>query len=118
MPSKEFYQRNKETYLKRQRDFYGNNKEMVKERARIKYHSLSPEEKDKRNEYPKNWYSTLPKDKKDIKRAYAKNKYHNMIDEEMQKHKEYQKTIKKCIVKINNRSWKILKRNKVTLTKM
>ena len=38
MPTKESYQNNKETLLKRQRDYYENNKEAIKERVRIKYH--------------------------------------------------------------------------------
>ena len=45
MPTKEYYQKNKETYLKRSSDFYEKNKEVIKEEARIKYHNLSPEEK-------------------------------------------------------------------------
>ena len=64
MPTKIFYQRNRETLLKKQRDFYENNKELIKEQARIKYHSLSIEEKNKRNEYAKNWYNNLLDDKK------------------------------------------------------
>ena len=64
MPTKIFYQRNRETLLKKQRDFYENNKELIKEQARIKYHSLSIEEKNKRNEYAKSWYNNLPDDKK------------------------------------------------------
>ena len=51
MPTKVFYQVHREGLLQNQRDFYGNNKEMIKEQARIKYHSLSPEEKNKKNEY-------------------------------------------------------------------
>ena len=38
MPIKEYYQKIKETLLKRQRDYYENNKEAIKERVRIKYH--------------------------------------------------------------------------------
>ena len=30
MPTKEFYQKNKQTYLKRKKDFYENNKEQIK----------------------------------------------------------------------------------------
>ena len=45
---------------------------MIKEQARIKYNSLSPEEKNKRSEYAKNWYNKLPEDKKDVKREYVK----------------------------------------------
>ena len=90
MSTKVFYQVHRESLLQKQTDFYENNKEMIKEQARIKYRSLSSEEKDKKDEYGKNWYNNLPEDKKNVKREYAKNKYHNMTDEEMQKHKEYQ----------------------------
>ena len=55
MPTKEYYQNNKETLLKRQRDYYENNKEAIKERVRIKYYSLSTEEKMKKREYARNW---------------------------------------------------------------
>ena len=72
MPSKIFYQRNRETLLKKQRDFYENNKELIKEQARIKYLSLSIEEKNKRSEYAKNWCNNLPNDKKNIKKEYGK----------------------------------------------
>ena len=47
MPSRIYYQRNKEHYSQYQRVFYNDNKEIVKERARIKYHNLPPEEKEK-----------------------------------------------------------------------
>ena len=51
MPSKEYYQKNKETYWKSASDFYENNKEVIKEQAKIKYYNWSPEEKNKWNEY-------------------------------------------------------------------
>ena len=95
MPTKIFYQRNRETLLKMKKDFYDNDKELIKEQARIKYHSLSIEEKNKRSEYAKNWCNNLPSDKKNIKKEYGKNRYHNMTDEEIQKHKEYQKNYQK-----------------------
>ena len=110
MPSKIFYQRHREFLLKKQRDFQENNKEVIKEQARIKY-SLSLEEKNKRNEYAKNWYNNLPDDKKNIKREYQKKRYHNMTDEEMQKHKDYQKNYQKMY-----REKK--KKGKLNLTKM
>ena len=94
-PSKEFYQKNIERCINYQRDFYENNKEVIKELARFKYHSLSPEEKDKRSKYAKNWYNNLSEDKKNIKREYGKRRYHNMNDEQMQKHKDYQKNYQK-----------------------
>ena len=72
---------------------------MIKEQARIKYNSLSPEEKNKRSEYAKNWYNKLSEDKKDVKREYAKNRYYNMTDEQMQNHKEYQKIYQKMYCK-------------------
>ena len=53
MPTKEFYQKNKETYLKRQKNFYKNHKEQIKEQAKIKYHNMSHEEKNKKSEYAK-----------------------------------------------------------------
>ena len=81
MPTKEYYQKNEETLLKRQRGYYENNKEAIKERVRIKYHSLSPEEKIKKREYARNWYNNLSEEKKNIKREYGINRYHNMSDE-------------------------------------
>ena len=68
MPNKEYYQKNKENYWKRASDFYENNKEMIKEQGKIKYYKLSPEEKNKQNEYAKTWYNNLPEDKKKTKR--------------------------------------------------
>ena len=74
MPTKIFYQRHREELLPKQRHFYQNNKELIKEQARIKYHSLSPEENKKINEYAKNWYINLPDNNKNIKKDCAKNK--------------------------------------------
>ena len=64
---------------------------MIKNLAKIRYHNISPEEKNKRSENAKKWYNNLLEDKQIIKREYAKNRYHNMTVEHMQKHKEYQK---------------------------
>ena len=64
MHSRIYYQSNKENYSQYQRKSFNDNKETLKERARIKYHSLSPEEKEKRNEHAKNRYHNLPEDKK------------------------------------------------------
>ena len=95
MPSRIYYQRNKEHYSQYQGVFYNDNKEIVKERARIKYHNLPPEQKGKRREYAKNRYNNLREDKKNEVRTYAKNRYYNMTNEELQKHKEYQKNYQK-----------------------
>ena len=48
MPSRIYYQSNKEYCSRYQRKFYHDNKETLKEQARIKYHNLSPEEKEKK----------------------------------------------------------------------
>ena len=84
-------QSNKDACLKAQQHYYENNKEAIKEQAKIKYHNLTREEKDKRSEYAKNWYNNLSEDKINEKRAYGKNRYHNMLEEKKQKLKEYQK---------------------------
>ena len=62
MPSRIYYQSNKEYYSQYQRKFYNDNKETIKEQARIRYNNLSPEEKQKRNEYAKNRYNNLSED--------------------------------------------------------
>ena len=64
MPSRIYYQSNKEHYSQYQRKFYNDNKEILKEQARIRYHNLPPKEKEKRREYGKNRYNNLPEDKK------------------------------------------------------
>ena len=64
MPSRIYYQSNKEYCSQYQRKFYHDNKETLKEQARIKYHNLSPEEKEKRNEHAKNRHNNLPEYKK------------------------------------------------------
>ena len=40
-----YYQRKKETKLKKAKDYYKNNKERMREQAREKYRNLSEEEK-------------------------------------------------------------------------
>ena len=47
MPSRIYYQSNKEYYSQYQRKFYHDNKETLKEQARIEYHNLSPKKKKK-----------------------------------------------------------------------
>ena len=64
MSTKIFYQRHREELIQKQREFYENNKELIKEQARIKYHGLNTEEKNKRSQYAKKWYNSLPDDKK------------------------------------------------------
>ena len=86
---------NRDYYLRYQKDLYNNNKEEFKERARIGYNTQSPEEKEKKIDYSKNYYLNLAEDKKNQIREKVKNRYHNTTDEKLQKHQEYQKIIKK-----------------------
>ena len=72
MPTKIFYQRHREELLQKQRDFYESNKQMLKEQARIKYHSLSSEEKVKKSKYAKKWCNNLSDDKKNYKKRLCK----------------------------------------------
>ena len=69
-----YYQRNRETMLKRAKDCCQNKKKVLRERAKNKYRELSEEDKN-------------------IKREYGKNRYHNMSEKEKQKLKEYQKKL-------------------------
>ena len=45
---------------------------MLKEQARIKYHSLSSEEKVKKSKYAKKWCNNLSDDKKNYKKRLCK----------------------------------------------
>ena len=47
----------KEIVKKRSRDYYHNNKQKIKEKNKIKYESITPEEKKKRQEYKKEWFN-------------------------------------------------------------
>ena len=49
----------KEIIKQRSREYYNKNKEIMKEKNKIEYDSLSPEEKKKRQEYSKEWYKNL-----------------------------------------------------------
>ena len=53
----------KEIIKQRSREYYNKNKEIMKEKNKIEYDSLSPEEKKKRQEYRKEWYKNLPVEK-------------------------------------------------------
>ena len=63
-----YYQRNRETMLKRAKDYYQNKKELLIERANNKYRD------------------------KNIKREYGRNRYHN-VSEKKKKLKQYQKKL-------------------------
>ena len=118
MPSRIYYQSNKENYSQYQRKFYNDNKETIKEQARIRYKNLSPEEKQKRNEYAKNRYNNLSEDKKMEKEHMVKTDIITYPVNNCKNIKNIKKIIKKYIVQKKNKSYKIVKRNKVILTKM
>ena len=118
MVSKKCYSMNRDHYLQYQRDLYNKNKEEIKERARNRDNSLSSEKQQKRIDYSRNRYVNLPENLKNEIREKARNKYHDMSDEELKKYIEYQKNYQKKIVKRKNKSDKIVKWNKVFLTKM
>ena len=71
-----YYKKNRDLILNKAKDFNKNNKESIKEQERVKYRSLSAEEKNK-------------------KREYVKNRCHNMFEEKKQRLKEYQKEYEK-----------------------
>ena len=95
MVSQEYYLINRDYYLQHSKDYYNKYKEEIKEEARNSYSSLSPEEKQKKIDYSKNYYLNLPEDKKKEIIKKVKDKYHSMSDEQMQKHKEYLKNYQK-----------------------
>ena len=93
MVSQKYYLINRNHYLQHSKDHYNKCKEEIKEEARNRYSSLSPEEKQKKIDYSKNYYLNLPEDKKKEIIKKIKDKYHSMSDEQMQK--EYQKNYQK-----------------------
>ena len=64
MVSQKYYLINKDYYLQYAQDYYNKYKEEIKEEARNGYSSLSFEEKQKKIDYSKNYYLSLPEDKK------------------------------------------------------
>ena len=78
MPTKIYYESDKEHYLNASRDYYNYKKEYILKKAKDKYNN-----------------SHLDKNKK---LEYSKNRYHNMSPEKKLKLKEYKKTINKIIV--------------------
>ena len=64
MVSQKYYLINRDYYLQYAKDYYNKYKEEIKEEARNRYSGLSPEEKQKKIDYSKNYYLNLPEDKK------------------------------------------------------
>ena len=64
-------------------EYYHKNQEKIKERAKNKYNSLTLEEKEKRQEYNKEWFKKQPIEKqKELRKKakqYHKNRYHNLM---------------------------------------
>ena len=64
MPSRFYYQSNKEQYIHAAHNYYNSNKESILKSLKNKYNMLTSEDREKKNEYAKNWYNNLPDDKK------------------------------------------------------
>ena len=64
MPSRFYYQNNKEQYIQAPHDYYNSNKDSILKRLKNKYNVLTAEDREKNNKYAKNWYNNLPDDKK------------------------------------------------------
>ena len=65
MPSRFYYQSDKEYYIQKACDYYNNNnKSSILARLKNKYDTLRDEDSVKKNEYARNWYNDLPDDKK------------------------------------------------------
>ena len=62
MSETDYYQRNREVVLNREKDYYENNKELLGERVKYKHRDLS-------------------EDGKNIQRVYGKKGYHDMSEE-------------------------------------
>ena len=73
----------KEIVKQRALEYYYKNKEKIKEKAKIKYDSLTIEQKKKKQEYNKEWFNKLPIERqnelREISRQYRKNRYHNLM---------------------------------------
>ena len=98
MPSRFYYQNNKEQYIQAPHDYYNSNKDSILKRLKNKYNVLTAEDREKNNKYAKNWYNNLPDDKKKkiikkkkMQRKACKNRYHTRSKEQREKYKEYQK---------------------------
>lgn len=73
----------KEIVKQRALEYYYKNKEKIKEKAKIKYDSLTIEQKKKKQEYNKEWFNKLPIERqnelRESSRQYRKNRYHNLM---------------------------------------
>ena len=72
MPSRFYYQNNKEQYIQAPHDYYNSNKDSILKRLKNKYNVLTAEDREKNNKYAKNWYNNLPDDKKKKKKCKEK----------------------------------------------
>ena len=73
----------KEIVKQRALEYYYKNKEKIKEKAKIKYDSLTIEQKKKKQEYNKEWFNKLlierQNELRESSRQYRKNRYHNLM---------------------------------------
>ena len=65
MPSRFYYQSDKEYYIQKACCYYNNNnKSSILARLKNKYDTLTDKDRVKKNEHARNWYNDLPDDKK------------------------------------------------------
>ena len=80
-----YYQKNRDSALKKAKEHYYTNKDKINKRLRDKSSNLIEEQKIKRREYEKNWRDNLSEEQK-IK---ARNRYRCLPEEEKNKLREY-----------------------------
>ena len=70
-----YYQKNRNTILKRSKDYYENNKEQRKQCRGDKYNNMTHEERLKVLAYRREWYHKLDLEMKNKMREDSKNRY-------------------------------------------
>ena len=71
-----YYQRNRDTILRKAKEYYEKNKEKRREYGRKRYRNMSAEEGDEINEYKRYEYSMLSEEIKNKKRERARNRHY------------------------------------------
>ena len=71
-----YYQRNRDTILRKAKEYYEKNKEKRREYGRKRYRNMSAEERDEINECKRYEYSMLSEEIKNKKRERARNRYY------------------------------------------
>ena len=90
-----YYQKNRDSALKKAKEYYYANKDKINKRIRDKSSNLIEEQKIKRREYEKNWRDNLSEEQK-IK---AKNRYRCLPEEEKNKLREHTRNRYQTLIK-------------------